>query len=365
MTARAELEAAILAAPDAREGYAVYADWLLERGDADGELIAVQLALEDRPGDPALQARERELVTEQERQLQRLYYHVVGQAIRDPIWRRGLLHAIAIVGDAYSNDNAYAYRELIADPIARFLRELAVRPVTLIGGRPTPGDGDLVEAIAATGAPAALRRLSFTPFDFQISWTRLTDLSPTYSHLPRLEELSITAGDVTLGRVELPALRSLEIVTGGLRRHVLESVAAASWPRLERLVLYLGTERYGGECTIADLSPILDGAVLPAGVTTLGLCNSELGDELVEAVACSRVLPRLRRLDLSEGTIGDAGARLLLDRADAFGHLAELDLGGNYLTAEVSARLARLGPRVETAGQRLPEHGHRYVAIGE
>ncbi len=365
MTMRAELEAAILADPDAREAYAVYADWLLEQGDPDGELVAVQLAREDAPGDPALEARARELIAARERQLERLYYHAVAGAFCRPIWRRGVLYAITIRGDAYTNDNANAYRELAADPIARFLRELTVRPATLVNANPTPDDGDLVDAIAEVGAPAALRRLAFAPLDFQLSWTRLTDLSPIYPHLPRLEELAIEAGDVTLGRIELPALRSLELVTGGLRRHALESIAAASWPRLERLVIYLGTERYGGECTLADLSAILDGAVLPAGVTTLGLCNCELADELVESVARSRILPRLAHLDLSHGTLGDAGARAILEHADAFRHLATLDLRENYLTAATLAPLARLGPRVETSGQRLPEEGQRYVSIGE
>jgi len=59
MRTRDELETAILADPEARAAYAVYADWLLERGDPDGELVAVQLALEDAPGDAALLARER------------------------------------------------------------------------------------------------------------------------------------------------------------------------------------------------------------------------------------------------------------------------------------------------------------------
>lgn len=82
---RDELEAAILADPEARAAYAVYADWLLERGDPDGELVAIQLALEDAPGDAARKARERELVAARERHLQRLAYYAVFKEIRDPI----------------------------------------------------------------------------------------------------------------------------------------------------------------------------------------------------------------------------------------------------------------------------------------
>jgi hypothetical protein len=289
----------------------------------------------------------------------------VDQAIREPIWRRGVLHAITIRGDGYCTTNADAYRELLADPVSRFLRELTVWPATVMHGEPTPDDAAIVDAIVACGVPRALRRLAFDPLDFQISWTRLTDLSPIYPHLSRLEELAIQAGDVTLGRIDLPSLRSLEVVTGGLRRHVPASIATASWPRLERLVLYLGTERYGGDCTLADLAPILDGAVLPPGLRTLGLCNCEFADELALAVACSPILPRLAHLDLSHGTLSDAGAQVLLDHAGAFRHLATLDLRASYLSPGACEALARLGPRVELSGQQLPEDGDRYVSISE
>jgi len=213
--------------------------------------------------------------------------------------------------------------------------------------------------------PRALRRLAFDPQDFQISWTRLTDLSPIYHHLDRLEELAIQAGEVTLGQIHLPALRSFELVTGGLRRHALESVAAASWPRLERLVLYLGTERYGGDCELADLAPLLDGSTLPSGLRTLGICNCEFGDDLALAVVRAPILPRLTHLDLSHGTLGDAGAQILLDHADAFRHLESLDLRSNYLAPEHRAALSRLCPRVDLSDQNLPEEGHRYVSVSE
>lgn len=376
MTTRAELEAAILDAPDAREAYAVYADWLLEHGDPAGELIAVQLALEDAPDDPALRAREGELLAGRDAELRRLYTYAVSQEIADPIWRRGLLHAITVGGDAYSTGNAQAYEELLRDPISRFLRELTVRPATVMYGEPTPDDGAIVDAIAAHGAPRALRRLAFDPLDFQISWTRLTDLSPIYRHLTRLEELALSAGDVTLGAIDLPALRSFELVTGGLPRRALASVAAARWPRLVRLVLYLGTPRHGGDCELADLAALLaDAAALPSGLRTLGLCNCELADELVPVLARSPLLPRLRHLDLSRGTLGDAGAQALLEHAAAFRHLETLDLGQSYLAPDALAALSALcrpgqpwhrGPRLELSGQSAPdEGGARYVSVSE
>ncbi len=96
---RAELEAAILDDPDARDAYAVYADWLLEQGEPDGELVAIQLALEASPGDAE---------------------------------RRGVLHAITIHGDAYSNETAHAYAELVGDPIATEDATIAVEVTRII-----------------------------------------------------------------------------------------------------------------------------------------------------------------------------------------------------------------------------------------
>src|SRR5688572_21891418 len=57
----AELYAAVLANPDDDAPRLVYADWLTERGDPWGELIAVQIA-RGHADTPALQARERELL---------------------------------------------------------------------------------------------------------------------------------------------------------------------------------------------------------------------------------------------------------------------------------------------------------------
>jgi uncharacterized protein (TIGR02996 family) len=59
----AALQAAVLAEPDDRGPKAVLGDWLLERGDPRGELVAIQLASRDGwPKTLAHVARERELV---------------------------------------------------------------------------------------------------------------------------------------------------------------------------------------------------------------------------------------------------------------------------------------------------------------
>jgi uncharacterized protein (TIGR02996 family) len=57
-------ERAILEAPDDPASYAAYADWLFERGDPRGELMQVQLALEDERLSAAERARLRECEAE-------------------------------------------------------------------------------------------------------------------------------------------------------------------------------------------------------------------------------------------------------------------------------------------------------------
>lgn len=345
MSTRAELEAAILADPDARDAYAVYADWLLEHGDPDGELIAVQLALEDAPGDAKLKERERKLLDVKEDQLRRLFYVGVHRAIRHPIWRRGVLHSIEVRGAEDGAVTATAYTKLLADPCSRFLRELTVRSENVQRGRRTPATSAIVDAIAASGAPRGLRRLAFYPVNTSISDTWLSDLSPIYPHLPGLEELVIHAGDVTLGEIDLPSLRTFELEAHDPYPHVPSNLATAAWPRLERLVLDIGNPR-NRHLTPQDLFPLLDSPSPPPGLRTLGLLNCAFAD-LIPVLARSRLLPGLQHLDLSRGTLDEAGARTLLTHADAFRHLATLSLRSTYFPPAIYEALTQLGPRVE------------------
>ena len=57
-----ELEAMIAAAPDDPASYLVYADWLSAQGNPIGEYISVAVAVDERPDDAELVARERRLL---------------------------------------------------------------------------------------------------------------------------------------------------------------------------------------------------------------------------------------------------------------------------------------------------------------
>lgn len=181
---------------------------------------------------------------------------------------------------------------------------------------------------------------------------------------PRGEFIAVQLARESQPHDAMIADRERELLTGGLRAHVLESIAAAAWPELESLVICFGTPDYGGTCTTDDLAAILDGANLPQ-LTTLGLWNGEFADELAELVAASRILPRLVRLDLSKGTLGDAGAGALIANARAFGHLELLDLSENFLTEGVCAEIRKVLSNVDVSRQKAADGYGRFVSVSE
>ncbi len=316
MLVDAELEARILERPDDRELYAVYGDWLAERGDPRGELVAVQLAREVRPDDERLRERERELLHEY------AFEWLGGYAWLPPhefsaTWRRGFVHGICIGSAEPPPDGSYT--DVTLDgleqiPCAAMLRELELRPHSYWG------DEALVR-LGSPGFPARWTRLVIdTP-----EYASLGELEPAYPNLGRLRELVIDARAMELGAIELPALRSLELVTRGLTVENLTSIREARWPELQRLVLWLGEyEQDDCDITLDDLDWILAGEGL-ASVRELGLCGREPA-ELLERIARAPILGQLETLDLAGSFLDDAGVQWVNDHAGAFAHLRALRL---------------------------------------
>src|SRR5262249_49301398 len=150
------------------------------------------------------------------------------------------------------------------------------------------------------------------------------DFSKLWSKLPRLETLILQGGSWTLGQLDLPALKSAEFRTGGLSRASIQSISTAKWANLERLHIWFGDENYGAECNVGDLEAILNGKGLPK-LKSLGLMNAEFSDEIARAVSRAPILKQLETLDLSMGTMGDAGAATIAE-STAFKHLKRINL---------------------------------------
>ncbi|MFE2724867.1 STM4015 family protein [Kitasatospora sp. NPDC059327] len=250
----------------------------------------------------------------------------------------------------------------------------------VVGEWSSDGPESFAEPLAAILAAAdrlpSLRALfigDITYEENEISWIDMVDVTPVLTTFPLLTELVVrgAAGEVVEGDgLSLRAVRhehltALRFESGGLPAAVLRAVAASDLPALERLEFWLGVPNYGGDSSLDDLAPFLDGARFPA-LRHLGLQNSEVQDEIAAAVAHAPVVARLESLDLSMGVLTDQGATALLE-GQPLTHLRALDLHHHYLTEALQQRLcdALPGVAVDLSEAGQPDDRWRYVAVAE
>ncbi|MEK8173202.1 STM4015 family protein [Streptomyces sp. M19] len=184
------------------------------------------------------------------------------------------------------------------------------------GGSAERDSGDAIARIAAARDRLTSLRAVFVGdvADERITFSRIrqADVTPLLAAYPELRELGVRGGS----GLEFPAvghtrLRTLSFESSGLPASVVRGVAASELPALEYLEMWLGTPEYGGDATVADLAPILDGERLPE-LSHLGLQNSGIQDEFAAAVATAPVVRQLDSLELSMGVLTDEGGEALL-----------------------------------------------------
>ncbi|BAL89813.1 hypothetical protein AMIS_45930 [Actinoplanes missouriensis 431] len=217
---------------------------------------------------------------------------------------------------------------------------------------------------------SGLRSLFIGEMSFEqceISWIQQTDLTPILETFPQLERLWVRGSqDLAFQKqVRHEGLRELVLQSGGLPASVVQSVATWDVPNLRRLELWLGVDNYGGDATVDDLAPFLSGRSLPS-LTSLGLRNSEIADQVAAAVAAAPVVARLTHLDLSMGTLGDAGGEALL-AGQPLTHLQVLNLSHHFMSPELAERLADELPdvAVDISDPQTEEEWGRYTAVSE
>ncbi|MCY1014944.1 TIGR02996 domain-containing protein [Pyxidicoccus sp. MSG2] len=372
-----ELEASILQAPDNADAYLVYGDWLQRQGDPRGELIALQHAAMRARGDEARKLKEEVsafIGAHRATLLGELADALDEAELEDDLaveWHLGFIRT-ARVGqkDQYSGrDIAGLVKQLLTHPSTRFLRGLTIGMASF----EPPNDyldviKALIEALRERGGSKTLQHLFIGDFQYpeevRMSGSFLGDLRPLYALLPDLRSLRLRGSEAVLGNIDVPELREFTLETTCLSPHAAKAIAAAKWPKLERLEVWFGANSYIQGSVIEDIQPILDGQGLP-GLKSLGLCNAEFIDALCALLPKAKVLSQLEQLDLSRGLMSDEGARILAKNAAAFAHLAHLDVTQNTLTGEGTGLIATLCPSVSTGDQREFDQDYRYVAVGE
>lgn len=229
---------------------------------------------------------------------------------------------------------------------------------------------EVVEALVKhSGSFPALRKLFIGDMSFEeceISWITQTDLSPLLPAYPELQSLTIQGGtDLSLSKLQHDKLEELIIITGGLGKKVLAEIAAGSLPNLRRLELYLGVDNYGFDGSLEDLLPLIEPGKFPQ-LTYLGLKNSEIQDEIAEALADAPILDQLHTLDLSLGTLSDKGAEALL-ASERIKKLQALNLSYHYMSDNMITRWRASGLPVDVSDQQKSDDDEdwRYPSITE
>lgn len=355
------VDPAIVAAPDDPSAYDALGHALARANHPRAKLIAAQ-----RAGDASAAARI--LAAHAQTLLGPLapYVRTLDEDGAEAFtWRWGFIQKarVSVDGDAHPGEAAAdVVFELLSHPSGAYVRELTLARARTQGWEWDYGDA--LGAIALAG-PATLSRLFVGDFaypdDTEISWAKLGDASLLWAALPALEDVTFQGAEAYFGEIDAPRLRRFEVKTGGLPQAALRSIAAARWPELESLIVWLGDPDYGGDGTPEDVAPILTGRGLPK-LSHLGLMNCAFTDALCEMLVAGPVLARLASLDLSLGVLTNEGADVILKNAKRFEHLGAFCLRFGDVDARRRKALTKLCTAVDTSGSRS---GNRFVAVGE
>ncbi|MBD2362728.1 STM4015 family protein [Anabaena minutissima FACHB-250] len=285
------------------------------------------------------------------------------------------------VGTAYAIRCEYDDEENAVDKLAKLLQDdQAINLQALVfglwdGDMPNDSSQGVIEAlVSAKDQLTSLQAVFIGDIhseESEISWIVQSDISPILEAYPILEVLQVRGGE---GLAFSPFvghdhLKALIIETGGLSSATINQICALNLPKLQHLELWLGSDNYGGDSSLADLNPILIEQKF-SNLVYLGLRNSEYSDDIAEALVRSPLLKTIRIIDLSMGTLSDAGAELLL-KNPVVQQLDILNLSENYLSAEIINFVEELQGnfhvQIMINGQRGEDEydEERYCAVAE
>ncbi len=198
-----------------------------------------------------------------------------------------------------------------------------------------------------------IRKLFIGDMDYEeceVSWIIQGNYSKLWAAMPQLEELTIKGStDLELGEIDLPNLKSFEIICGGLPAEVIKSIQNAKMPALERLVLYIGSDDYGFDGNADTIRELLEKSDFKK-LRYLGIVDSEIQDELAEVVLDSKYMNQIETLDLSYGTLTDKGSAVIAEKIGNYPNVKKIELEWHFMSDD---GVSRLKAAVEKAGKEI------------
>ena len=93
------------------------------------------------------------------------------------------------------------------------------------------------------------------------------------------------------------------------------------------------------------------------------IVDSEIQDELTEAVLESKFMGQIHTLDLSCGTLSDKGGKLLLEKLPQYGNIKKLDVHYHFMTEKMEKQLRELSLEVDASDRNKPSsyRGETYM----
>lgn len=265
-----------------------------------------------------------------------------------------------------------------ADYFKAFLQQPGIEQIdTLLIGNWGEAFEESIEAalvllIAAKDRLSNVKHLALADMDSEeceVSWIQQDNIGTLYAAYPQLHTLSIKGSeDLRLSDIKLPELRSLILVNGGLDSGILAEIANAHCPQLQHLELWLGDDNYGCDIENEHLKALLQALPRFPELSYLGLCNYYKANQLAKLLPEVSLPDSITTLDLSKGTLSDAGAEALLSMSERLGKLDTLDLHYHYLSDEMMARLQQLPCQVNLGEQEEADgddDDDRYIFLSE
>ena len=197
----------------------------------------------------------------------------------------------------------------------------------------------------------------------EVSWIMQGNYKDLWAALPHLKELTIKGSTgLVLGEICHEELESLTIICGGLPVRVIEEIQRATLPKLKKLLLYIGSDNYGFDGNPDTIREFLEKVQLPE-LEYLGIVDSEIQDEITEAVLESKFIGQIQTLDLSCGTLSDNGGELLLQKLPQYDNIKRLDVHYNFMSEKLIKRLEELPISVDASDRNEMHHyrGESYM----